>query len=128
MATAVAPRNEIYLSVLAGRAVTALADLAGDASAWSPRIETGLRDGVEYCKAVRARGAEDSGTNISLGWVALKRSVEDVPDGGAASSDLYTESEEVERFFSQLLSRERTPDVPELVAAIQFLRKTATDY
>ena len=128
MATATAPRNEIYLSVLAGRAVTALADLAGDASAWSQRIEEGLQDGVEYCRAVRNRVAGYSDTNTSLGWVALKRSVEDAPEGGAVSADLQTEAEEVEHFFSQLLSRERTPEVPELVAAIQFLRKTATDY
>ncbi|HEY6767943.1 MAG TPA: hypothetical protein VI386_24575 [Candidatus Sulfotelmatobacter sp.] len=128
MATAAAPRNDVYLSVLAGRAVTALADLAGDPSAWTPRIELGLRDGIAYCKTVRAQDGSDVSPNISLGWVALKRSVEDTHDECARSCDLGTESADVERFFSLLLAREHRPELTELAAAIQFLRKTATDY
>jgi hypothetical protein len=128
MAAATAPRNDIYLSVLAGRAVTALADLAGDPSAWTPRIELGLRDGIAYCKTVRAQDGSDAIANTTLGWVALKRSVDDTHDECAPSCDLGSESAEVERFFSVLLAREHRAELPELVAAIQFLRKTATDY
>ena len=54
MATATAARNDIYLSVLAGRAITALADLAGDPFAWNDRIERDLRGGISYCEAIRA--------------------------------------------------------------------------
>jgi hypothetical protein len=128
MATATAPRNDIYLSVLAGRAVTALADLAGDPSAWTPRIELGLRDGIAYCKTVRAQDGSDVSANTAPGLVALKRSVDDTHEGCAPSCDLSTEPAEVERFFSLLLARERKAELPELVAAIQFLRNTATDY
>ena len=39
MATATAPRNEVYLSLLAGRAVTSLIDLAGDPTIWNDRVE-----------------------------------------------------------------------------------------
>jgi hypothetical protein len=128
MATATVPRNDTYVSVLAGRAVTALADLAGDPSAWTPRIELGLRGGIAYCKTVRTQDFSDVSANTALGWVALKRSVDDTQDGCALSCDLSTESTEVERFFSLLLARERRAELTELVAAIQFLRKTATDY
>jgi len=128
MATATAPRNDIYLSVLAGRAVTALADLAGDPLAWIPRIELGLRDGIAYCKTVRAQYGSDVSTHTAPGLVALKRSVDDKQDGCAPSCDLSTEPAEVEHFFSLLLARERKAELPELVAAIQFLRNTATDF
>jgi hypothetical protein len=127
MATATTLRNDIYLSVLAGRAVTALADLAGDPSAWNERIENGLRDGVVYCQAVRARGGRVLSRSSSEGWNALKRSVENTPDPGSTLSDVCGESEEVEHFLCLLALRKHTPVIHELVTAIEFLRKTATD-
>jgi|SRR5271157_723734 len=126
MATAVAPRNDMYVSVLAGKAVTALVDLAGDPSAWNQRIEDGLRDGIAYCRAVRARGGRLLNRNLSEGWDPLKRSVENAPDIGTAT-DVRSESGKVEQFLCRLASRERTPEIAELVEAIEFLRKTATD-
>jgi hypothetical protein len=126
MATAIAPRNDMYLSVLAGRAVTALADLAGDPAAWNDRVQNGLRDGIVYCQAVRARRGRVLRTTSSEEWSPIRRSVERAPDTGALP-DVHTVSEEVERFFRQLASREHTPEIPELVAAIEFLRKTAID-
>lgn len=127
MATATAPRNDIYLSVLAGRAVTALADLAGDPLAWNERIENGLRDGVVYCQAVRARGGRILSRSSSEGWSALKHSVENTPDSSSTLPDVCDESEKVEYFLCQLASRKHTPEIHELVTAIEFLRKTATD-
>jgi hypothetical protein len=127
MATVTIPRSDLYLSVLAGRAVTALADLSGNPSAWSQRIENGLRDGIVYCQAVRARMGRDFATISSEGRSVLRRSV-----GGAAAADpvpgdICVESERIERFLSQVASKAHRPEVPELVAAIKFLRKTATD-
>lgn len=127
MATAAVPRNDLYLSLLAGRAVTALADLSGDPSAWSARIENGLRDGIVYCQAVRARARRDFGSSFSEGRSALRRSVGSTSDANSVQTDVCAESERMERFFSQLVSRKHRPEVPELVAAIKFLRKTATD-
>lgn len=124
MATATAPRNDIYLSVLAGRAITALADLAGDPSAWNGRIEKDLRGGIVYCQALRSQGDRVL-SKSSEGWNALKRSVGNAPDASSPSTDLSAESEKVERFLSELVSKKRTPEIPELVAAIEFLGKTA---
>lgn len=126
MATAVAPRNDIYLSVLAGRAVTALADLAGNPSLWNERVEIGLRDGIAYCRALRARGGRLLSRNLAEGWDPLKRSIENTPDTGT-STDVRSESERVEHFLHQLASRKHAAEIPELVIAIEFLRKTATD-
>ena len=128
MATATAPRNDLYLSVLAGRAITALADLASDPSDWNNRIENDLRGGIRYCQAVRAQGGRALGKVPSGGWNALKRSVEKSPETGASSTDTSAESERVERFLSELVSnKERRPEMANLVAAIEFLGKTATD-
>jgi hypothetical protein len=127
MATATIPRNDLYLSVLAGRAVTALADLSGDPSAWSERIESGLRDGIFCCQAVRARAGRNIGGSSSEGRSALNRSVGSTSDPDTVRTDVCTESERIERFLSQLASRKHRPEMPELVGAIKFLRKTSTD-
>jgi hypothetical protein len=127
MPTATVPRNDLYLSLLAGRAVTALADLSGDPSAWNERIENGLRDAIVYCQAIRDRAGRDFGSSFSEGQSALRRSVESASDANTVRTDLCAESERMERFFSQLAERSHRPEVPELVAAIEFLRKTATD-
>lgn len=132
MALAVAattiPRKDIYLSVLAGRAVTALVALAADPTAWNELIQTGLHDGIVYCQAVRLRGGRVLSRGSSEVWSKpLKRSVENAGDKGSTTTDIFAESEKLERFLSQIASRGRTPKIPELVAAIEFLRKTATD-
>lgn len=124
MATATAPRNDVYISLLAGRAITSLVDLASNPSVWSQRVEVGLRDGIRYCQAVRARGRSLS-DNQSEAWSPLRRSLQG-PEAGSPSGDECEESSKVERFLTELLSRERTPAIPELVEAIEFLRKTAT--
>ncbi|MGA7078639.1 MAG: hypothetical protein WBQ43_05615 [Terriglobales bacterium] len=128
MATATAPQKDIYLSVLAGRAITALADLAGGPAAWNDRVEKDLRGGILYCQAVRAQGGRVLGKVPSAGWNALKRSVENTPEARASSSDISAEAGRIERFLSDLVSNEeRTPEMAELVAAIEFLGETATD-
>ena len=124
MATATAPRNDVYISLLAGRAITSLVDLASNPSVWSQRVEVGLRDGIRYCQAVRARG-RSLRDDPSEAWSPLRRSLQG-SEAGSPSGDECEESGKVERFFTELLSRERTPAIPELVEAIEFLRKTAT--
>jgi hypothetical protein len=125
MATATAPRNDVYLSLLAGHAVTSLIDLASDPPTWNGRVEGGLRDGIRYCQAVRARGDTSLGSS-SEAWSPLKRSVEK-PDAGPTPASACAESERVEQFLSLVAARKHKPDIPELVSAIEFLRKTATD-
>jgi hypothetical protein len=117
----------MYLSVLAGRAITALADLAGDSPVWNKRIERDLRSGIAYCEALRSQGGKVLGNVTPEGWNALKRSVPSSRDTSLPSVDINTESEKVERFLSELASRRRTPKISELAAAIDFLRRTATE-
>lgn len=127
MATTAAPRGDIYLSVLAGRAITALADLAAIPSAWNERIEKDLRGGIAYCEAVRTQGVGFL-SKTPLGWNALKRSVGNAPEAAASSTDISVEAGKFERFLSDLVSnRNRAPEMTELVAVIEFLGKTATD-
>src|SRR5271157_5857171 len=113
MATAIAPRNDMYLSVLAGRAVTALADLAGDPSAWNERVENGLRDGVVYCRARRARGGGGLSKSLREGWDPLKRLVENSSETGTPA-EVRTESEKIEDFLSNLRRGNTDPKFPNL--------------
>jgi hypothetical protein len=126
MATATAPRNDIYLSVLAGRAVTALADLAGNRLAWNERVETGLNDGIVFCQTVRARGDRALVGKSSEGFNLLKRSVENAQEANSNSTNPCELSERVEQFLSQVASRKHEPEISELAEAIEFLRKTAS--
>jgi len=128
MATATVSRNDIYLSVLAGKAITALADLADAPSVYDERIERDLRGGIAYCQAIRAQRGRILGRSPLGGWNALKRSVGNAPEGSSASADISTEAERVERFLSELVSSKgRTAEMAGLVAAIDFLGKTAAD-
>jgi predicted aldo/keto reductase-like oxidoreductase len=128
MATATMPRKDIYLSVLAGRAVTALLCLATDNSAWNDRIESGLKDGITYCQALRLYGGKIPRRNSSeVLNNPLKRSVGKDADIQSNMPDTFNESEKVEALLSQLVSKERTPSMADLITAIEFLRKTATD-
>jgi hypothetical protein len=130
MATAASarPRRDMYLSVLAARAMTALGRLATDTSCWNDQIESGLRDGISYCHAVRLKAPEVlSGTSLEEWRNAVKRSVQNLTDKTAAASDAYSESGKVETILKKIATRKYTPNMRDLVIAIEFLRKTATD-
>ena|SRR5450631_4742556 len=119
MATATAPRNDVYLSILAGRVLTALADLAADSFAWSERIQKELESGVEYCHAIRAyQPIEDADGRVE-GQHALRRLATDdnqkLPAGRAAS-----DCDEVEALLRELLAQSRKAEPAELLAAIKF--------
>lgn len=131
MATAFAhrdifPRNQAYLSLLAGRAVTSLVQLAGNPSIWNDRVERGLRDGIRYCQVIRAHRGEGVRGDDSSARTPLRRSVE-ASNSASASMDVSTDSRRVESFLTEMLSRKRHPELPELVDAIEFLRKAATE-
>ena len=126
MATVTAPRTDVYVSLLAARAVTALVSLASDPTSWSERIEDGLQDGVRYCRAVRALGGGIFAGGPSETWSPLRRAVDGAPDANPPSENVSDESRRIEAFLSSLLSREQKADVSKLVEAIEFLRKTAT--
>jgi len=124
MATATAPRNEVYLSLLAARALTSLVCLAGDPSAWNQRIEDGLQDGIRYCQTIRARGRPFL-VGSSSAPSPLRRLVDGAPEADSVSSD--DDSQKVEQILSDILSKTRKAQLPELATAIEFLRKTATE-
>ncbi len=121
MATATAPRNDVYLSILAGRALTALADLAADSSAWSERIQRELESGVEYCEAIRTcRAVPPAGGHIE-GQSALRRLATE--DSRESSTERPTsDCEAVEVLLRELL-KSRKAEAAELLAAIKFFTR-----
>jgi hypothetical protein len=119
MATATAPRNDVYLSILAGRALTALADLAANSSAWSDHLQKELESGVEYCQAIRAyRHNPPVGARVE-GQKALRRLATD-DNQESPVRHLGSDCDQVERLLRELLAKSRKPEPAELLAAIKF--------
>ena len=122
MATATAPRNDVYFSILSGRALTALADLAADPSAWSERIKRELESGLEYCQAIRAYQPTPVGTRVG-GQQALRRLANQPDNRESPPGRLASDCSVVEQLLRDLLARSRTPEPEELLVAIKFFVK-----
>ncbi len=123
MATATAPRNDVYFSILSGRVLTALADLAADSSVWSERIQKDLEGGVEYCQAIRAYRPTPAGDRVG-GQQAVRRlrtEADDNPEPLAGHP--VSDCDNVEALLRALLARSRRPEPAELLAAIKFFVK-----
>ena len=122
MATATVPRNDVYLSILAGRVLTALADLAADSSAWSERIQKELESGIEYCQAIRAYPPNPAGGDSVQQHQALRRLATDDNQESPTKSQA-SDCSDAEALLSELLARSRKPEPAELRAAIKFFSK-----
>lgn len=119
MATATAPRNDVYLSILAGRALTALADLAADSSAWSERIQKELESGVEFCQAIRAcQPNRRAGDRVGQQQAVRRLTTEENQE--SPGSCLASDCDGVETLLGELLAQSRKPEPTELLSAIKF--------
>ncbi len=125
MATATAPRNDVYLSILAGRALTALADLAADSSAWNERIQKELESGIEYCQAIRAYQPGPPVGGRVEGQQALRRLATD-DNRESSTARLASDCEDVETLLRELLAQSRKAEAAELLAAIKFFSKNVS--
>jgi hypothetical protein len=122
MATATAPRNDVYLSILAGRVLTALADLAADPLVWSDRIEKELQSGLEYCHAVRAyQPGLPVGGRVERQQALRRLATDDNPESSEGQSTC--DCDNVEALLGDLLAKSRKPEPAELLAAIKFFSK-----
>jgi hypothetical protein len=121
MATATAPRNDVHLSILAGRVLTALADLAADSTAWSERIREELESGMEYCQAVGAcRTPAVVAGPFDLEQAVRRLAPDDNQQPVRAS---VPQCLDVEGLLRDLLARTRRPEPAEIRAAIKFFIK-----
>jgi hypothetical protein len=122
MATATAPRNDVYLSILAGRALTALADLAADSSAWSERIQKELESGLEYCEAIHTcRAVPPVGGRVEVQSALRRLATEDSRE--SSTERPTSDCEAVETFLRELLAKSRKAEAAELLAAIKFFTR-----
>ena len=123
MATATAPRSDVYLSLLAGRAITALADLAENPGAWNEEIKKGLEDGLAYCRAVRACGVGSNAVSRRSRYAFRRLATHAAVEPSTAST--ASKLRDIERLFTRLVARSRRSRTSNLVAAIEFLTKNA---
>ena len=122
MATATVPRNDVYLSILAGRVLTALADLARDPFAWSERIQRELESGIEYCQAIRGYQPVSLAAGGVQGRQALRRVAND-EGRERPETQPVSDCDDAEALLRDLLARSRQPEPAELLAAIKFFSK-----
>lgn len=123
MATATAPRNDVYLSILAGRVLTALADLAAG-SAWSDRIQKELESGIAYCQTLRDGRTDLSTGTTAAGEHALRRLASGDSNRDSSSTQPVLECDVVEGILRELLNRpEKKMDKGDLLIAIKFFSK-----
>jgi hypothetical protein len=121
MATAPLPRSEVYLSLLAAKALTALADLAANPAAWNASIQTGLESGVEYCEAcppsVLSKPEESTG---SESHAFRRQAISSGSSQGTSKFNTSSECERVKGLLRKLLLRQRRPVMADLDTAINF--------
>jgi hypothetical protein len=127
MATVAAPSgNDIYLALLAGRAVTGLAKLASDPERWDEQIAKYLGDGLEYCKELNFASARVDAPVIPEFDSVLKRlTAQPVP------LQLLVRPEEVSQVSSLLdviISRTHRPTTEDLSLAIGFFVKASSGH
>lgn len=119
MAAATTPRNDVYLSFLAGRVLTALADLATDPGTWSEQIKKELLSGVEYCEIIRKSRPDLRQMYGGGGHQALRRLA---TKNGQQPSEEHAPSEcdSVEQSLRDLIAQSRVLEPAEILDAIKF--------
>jgi hypothetical protein len=122
MATAIVLHNDVHLSILAGRVLTALADMAADSSAWSERIQRELESGLEYCQAIRAYQANPP-VGARVGRQQALRRLATGDNSESSAERTASGCDGVEALLRDLLAKSRKPEPAELLAAIKFFSK-----
>src|SRR5258707_15741933 len=121
MAAVPLPRSDVYLSLLAAKALTALADLASNPLAWNDRVKMGLESGIEYCRSCRpslAPNHQKPSGGETRGF--KRRAIHSGATQAAATANATSECARVQALLRQLLLRQRKPVMAELDAAINF--------
>jgi len=122
---AVAASNDIYLALLAGRAVTALAKLAADPRGWTDETTQDIRDGLAFCEAVSdtERAADDRIPEFAQ---ALKRLT-----AGVMAAEARVSRDEIDRttvYLKELLAGERQPLADELSRVMDFFSRASSGH
>lgn len=119
---------EVYLNLLASRAVTGLVQLARDPSAWNAAIEADLEKGVTFCDALShdvSTEAIEFEANEKFARV-LKRLKSEVPKGRPG---LYVSAEEIKHnadYLRGLVRRDIIPDRPQITGSMRFFLKATS--
>lgn len=120
--------NDVYLSILASRAVTGLARLAEHPDRWNAGIESDLAKGVAFCDSL----AEQPNVPATAGPEPIAKILRRLTtEISTRRPHVHVPQDEVlakKQFLQQLLSRERLPTVPEIADAINFFFTATSGY
>jgi len=128
MAATVTP-SEIYMSLLAGRAVTGLAQLATAPLTLNSEIRHDLQEGIKFCEFIRQRPDDGiKGSSIEQFEPILKRLTAELTEIRGATLVSPDEAESTKKYLLDLVSATRTPTIPDLVEALNFFFKASSGH
>lgn len=117
--------NDVYLSLLATRAITGLAQLAKDPGRWDDKVEEDLKKGMTFCESLDT--GTESPTAKQNDHLKLLRKL--TASLGPVTRTLYVSPEEIRQtksYLSELLQRTREPKLNELINSINFFSKATS--
>ena len=123
-------RNDVYLSLLAGKAVTGLADLADDPHDWNQHTADYLNSGIHFCALIRlpdnevTRKDRDISPELAEFARLLKRVTSEYK--GAEIQVSAQETDSVQAYLARLLKREVSANTPDLLQAMNFFIKATS--
>ena len=124
--------DDVYLSILASRAVTALAKLAENPDQrpdeWPVAIKSDLEKGLAFCESVSgqdATAAQDAEEPLGPILRRLTAEMSTMRSGIRVADDEIRSKKE---FFKQLVALERRPSLQEITDAINFFLAATSGY
>jgi hypothetical protein len=127
MSAAVAS-TDVYLNLLASRAITGLIRLARDPSVWNAAIQADLDKGVMFCEALEeGQRTEGDGLESDERFAKiLKRLTSEVTQG---KPGLFVSQEEIKKtceYLRGLSRRTVEPNAPEITGSMKFFLKATS--
>ena len=119
---------DVYLNLLASRAVTGLMHLARNPQAWNSTIEADLEKGVEFCDALIQEDPPESielENNERFGKI-LKRLTSEVSKGRPGLYVSYAEIQSNCEYLRRLVRRDVAPQRPEVTVTMSFFLKATS--
>jgi hypothetical protein len=117
--------NDVYLSLLATRAITGLAQLAKDPSRWDAKVQEDLKKGITFCESIET-DTEDAGGKQNDQLKLLRKLTANL---GPVSRTLYVSPIEIRQnkdYLVQLLDKQREPKLEDLISSITFFSKATS--
>jgi len=122
--------GEVYLSILASRAVTGLAQLADHLDGWTPAIAADLSKGIAFCDSLSEQvnvPVPNAKTPEQLAKI-MRRLTTEMSGMKASISVPQDEIRSKRQFLQLLVDHQKEPTLQEISEAINFFFSATSGY